>query len=111
VTKSITILALTCFLVLGAAATSILARSSIPPAGVAASVGDLASVIPNREAKQDRLTVASLTLAEAPAEPAPAPVMSEPVRQAYASSSDADLEAAKPVTPVVAAEQPAPAPV
>ena len=40
-TKSITILALTCFLVLGAAATSILARSSIPPAGVAASVGDL----------------------------------------------------------------------
>jgi hypothetical protein len=109
-TKAMTILALTCLLLVGAAATSILSRESIAPAGVAASLPDLkAGPIANREAKQDKVTVASLP--DVPAEPLKAASLSEPLRQAYASSSDADLDAAKAVTPVVAAVQTAPAPV
>ncbi len=99
-TKSITILALALFLVAGGAVTSILARASIPAAGVAASLPDLqAAVVSNREAKQDKLAVAALP--EAPAEfvRQSAPDLSEPLRQAYASSSDADIEATKAVAP------------
>ncbi len=95
-TKATTIIALTCFLVIGAAATSILTRASIPPAAVAASLPDLRSVTSNRDAKQDKLTVASLPAA--PADPLQAANLNEPLRQAYASSSDADLDAAKAVT-------------
>ena len=108
-TKSITILALALFLVAGGAVASILSRESIPAAGVAASLPDLKmAVVSNREAKQDRLAVAALP--ETPAAPAQAAVLSEPLRQAYASyasSNDADMEAAKTVTPEPAA---APAP-
>jgi len=97
-TKSITILALACVLVAGAAVTSILSRESIPPAGVTASLPDLKTVVvPNREAKQDRLMVAALP--EAPAAPLQVSTPSEPLRQAYASSSDADLDVATAVMP------------
>ena len=105
-TKSITILALALFLVAGGAVASILSRESIPAAGVAASLPDLKmAVVSNREAKQDRLMVVALP--ETPAAPAQAAVLSEPLRQAYASYNDADIEAAKTVTPEPAA---APAP-
>jgi hypothetical protein len=63
------------------------------------------AVVSNREAKQDRLMVVALP--ETPAAPAQAAVLSEPLRQAYASYNDADIEAAKTVTPEPAA---APAP-
>jgi len=107
-TKAMTILALICFLLVGAAATAILSRDSIPPAGVAASLPDLkAGPLANRDAKQDKLTVASLP--DVPAEPLKAAALTEPLRQAYASSSDADIEAATAVTPAVAAAQAAPA--
>jgi hypothetical protein len=113
-TKSITFLALACLLVAGTAVASILTRESIPPAGVAASLPDLkAGVVSNREAKQDRLVVTALAaLPEAPAGSQPAPTASEPLRQAYASTSDADIEAAaetaKAVTPAQADALPAP---
>ncbi len=113
-TKAITLLALTCVLVIGAAATSILARDSIPAAGAAAAVPDFKAVVPNREAKQDKLMVlASLpqtaaaqpqedTTQEAAArETTSQPTASqttsqnEPLRQAYASTNDAETEAAK----------------
>lgn len=103
-TKSITILALACVLVAGSAVASILTRESIPAAGMAASLADLkGSVVSNREAKQDKLTVAALP--EAPAEfvQESAPELTEPLRQAYASSTDADLDAARAVTPEAAA--------
>ena len=121
-TKSITILALACFLVAGSAVASILSRESIPPAGAAASLSDLKSVVSNRDAKQDKLTVTAVaSLPQAPAAPvqaafeqpqasgeqAQASGLSEPLRQAYASFSDADIEAAKAATPEPAA---APAP-
>jgi hypothetical protein len=111
VTKSITILALACLLVAGSAVASILTRESIPAAGVAASLTDLkAPVVSNREAKQDKLTVAALPAA--PAEPAQqvAAAASEVLRQAYASSTDTDVEAAKAVTPVQSAALPEPPP-
>ncbi len=113
-TKSITLLALACLLVAGSAIASILTRASIPAAGVAASLPDLkAGVVPNREAKQDKLAVAVVAaLPETPAGAQPAPAMSEPMRQAYASSTDSDLEAAreavKAMTPAQAADAPAP---
>ncbi len=92
-TKAITIIALTCFLVAGAAVTSILARTGME-ASVAAMPAPVAkSPIANREAKQDRLPVARYALAAV----APSQTMSEPIRQAYASSSPADVEAAKAV--------------
>jgi hypothetical protein len=51
------------------------------------------SPVANREAKQDRLPVARYALAAV----APSQTLSEPIRQAYASSSPADVEAAKAV--------------
>jgi hypothetical protein len=108
VTKSITILALACLLVAGSAVASILTRESIPAAGVAASLPDLkASVVPNREAKQDKLAVAALPETSAESAQQAASVAGEALRQAYASSTDADIEAATAVTPEPAAALPA----
>ena len=107
-TKSITILALACLLVAGSAVASILTRESIPAAGVAASLPDLkASVVPNREAKQDKLAVAALPETSAESAQQAASVAGEALRQAYASSTDADIEAATAVTPEPAAALPA----
>jgi hypothetical protein len=112
-TKSITILALACLLVGGASVASILTRESIPAAGVAASLPDIKMVLSNREAKQDKLTVAALP--EAPVAPlqataeAPQPSSpSGPLREAYASTSDVDVEAAKAATPAQSVELPPP---
>ena len=108
VTKSITILALACLLLAGSAVASILTRESIPAAGVAASLSDLnAPVVSNREAKQDKLAVAALPQPSAESAQQVASEASESLRQAFASSNDADVEAAKVVTPVVAAAAPA----
>jgi len=114
-TKSITILALACLLVAGSAVASILTRESIPAAGVAASLSDIKTVVSNREAKQDKLTVAALPEApvaplQAAAERTQASSLGEPLRQAYASTSDADVEAAKAATPAQSAELPPPKP-
>jgi hypothetical protein len=110
-TKSITILALACLLVGGASVASILTRESIPAAGVAASLPDIKMVVSNREAKQDKLTVVALP--EAPVAPlqataeAPQPSsLSGPLREAYASTSDVDVEAAKAATPAQSVELP-----
>jgi len=99
-TKAITLIALTCLLVVGAAASSILGRDSVP-----AARADMASVIvkspvANRESKQDKLAVTRLALASF--EPAQTASLSEPLRQAYASAASADIE-----IPKVSAEAPA----
>jgi len=111
-TKSITLLALACLLVAATAVASILTRESIPAAGVAASLSDLKGpVISNREAKQDKLTVA--VLSELPAASAQSAGLAEPLRQAYASSVDANIEIAREavaamVAPAQTAAIPAP---
>ena len=105
-TKAITIIALTCFLVAGAAATSILSRTSMEASVAAMPAPVVKNPVANREAKQDRLAVARTTLAAF--EPQ---TLGEPIRQAYASSSPADVEAAKAVAALPKlAPQPARAP-
>ena len=90
-TRVITIIALTCLLIAGVAATSILGRDSVPAATALMAPPVAKSPVANRESKQDRLAVARLALAsfEPPQQTASLP---EPLRQAFASSSSADIE-------------------
>ena len=92
-----TILALTCLLVAGAAATSILGRDSVPAARADMVSPVLISPVANRESKQDKLAVATLTLASL--EPAQTASLNESLRQAYASTAPADIGMPKIVTP------------
>ncbi len=103
--KAITIIALACFLVVGASVTSILSRESMmAPAAEPAPV--VKSPIANRDSKQDRLSIMSLAQASI-AQPKTV-TATEVLRRAYASSSPADIEAAKAVEalPKVASLQP-----
>lgn len=95
-TRAITIVALTCILVVGAAATSIIGRDSVPDAGANYAAAGSAAVISNRQAKADKLAVATFALASyQPAQTADAqqalPPLTEPLRQAYAAAAPADL--------------------
>lgn len=123
-TRAITLAALTCFLLAGAAITAILGRDSLPAAQ--ADVGPVA----NRASKQDKLAVTTLAAASfeapqpaaPPAKPSPLllraqaaiPGATDTVRQAYASAEPADIGLPKLNDPVDAAQpqvaEPAPAP-
>ena len=85
-----TILALTCFLVVGAAAASILGRDSVPAARLEMASPVVKSPVSNRESKKDRLAVAAFALASF--EPPQTAALSGPLRQAYASSTPADIQ-------------------
>src|SRR5271169_2219068 len=89
-TRIVTIIALTCFLVAGAAVASILGRDSVPtlPPSQMTSL-DIKNVVPNRQAKQDRLAVVSFATASLESPQATAAL--NELRQAYASSDPADL--------------------
>jgi hypothetical protein len=100
-----TIIALTCFLVVGVAAASILGRDSVPAAGLEMASPVVKSPVSNRESKKDRLAVAMLALASF--EPPQNAVLSGPLRQAFASSTPADVEAPKVVAPVAMPVAPA----
>ncbi len=80
-----TIIALTCFLVVGAAATSILGRDSVPAARFEIASPIVKTPVSNKESKKDRLASAALAMAafDAPQQTA---ALSEPLRQAYASA-------------------------
>jgi hypothetical protein len=117
-TKTMTIVALICFLVVGAAATAILGRDSIPAAlpqlasASVASVQTPASVqapVSNKENKKDRLAVVSYALA-AYEPPQATAALSEPLRQAYASTAPADIGLPKELAPVVVAPASPPKP-
>jgi hypothetical protein len=98
-----TIIALTCLLVVGAAAASILGRESVPSAGPAITSGPLASAVAdgpvsNRESKTDKLAV--IIAAQASFEPpATDTIPGTPLRQAFASSTPADIEIPKATDP------------
>jgi hypothetical protein len=98
-TKAITIIALACLVVAGVAVTSILGRDSVPSAGA-----DMASSlinnspVANRESKQDKLAVARVAMAAF--DPSQTASVSEPLRQAYASASPADIEMPKLAAPM-----------
>jgi hypothetical protein len=91
-TRTIILLVLGCFLVVGAAAASILTRNMVPvvrsedaPVSAIASVEAPSS---NKQAKKDRLMVAAV----AAVEPVQAgPPSSDPLRQAFASDTPADV--------------------
>jgi hypothetical protein len=97
--KAITIVVLTCFLVLGAATTAILGRDSVP-SGSAEMISQTPPkpLATNRAAKADRL-VPTLALASAAIDPVqvPAdklsqmPVLAEPLRQAFAAATPSDF--------------------
>lgn len=98
--KAITIVVLTCFLVLGAATTAILGRDSVPSvsAEMITEAPPAKPLATNRAAKADRL-VPTLALASAAIEPvqvpadklAQAPVLTEPLRQAFAAATPSDF--------------------
>jgi hypothetical protein len=100
-TKTMTIVALLCFLVVGAAATAILGRDIVP-----ASSSQVSAVaqppVSNRESKKDRLAVVGYALA-AYEPPQTTAALSEPLRQAYASTAPADIGLPKEVAPAAAA--------
>jgi hypothetical protein len=100
--KAITIIALTCFLVMGAAIASVLSNQTLT-ASEAQAPAPLKNPVANRAAKQDRLSIVSLAQASFPPQQEVAPPAerntraNDALRQAYASSNGADLEAAKAV--------------
>ncbi|OAF11502.1 hypothetical protein [Bradyrhizobium neotropicale] len=110
--KAITIVALTCLLVLGAATTAILGRDSVP--SVSAEMitqGPPKPLAANRAAKADRL-VPTLALASAAIEPVQTqtqmPVLTEPLRQAFAAATPSDFPVPKAsVSEAPAVEAPA----
>ncbi len=101
-TRVITIIALTCFLVVGAAATSILSRDSVPAArfeAASAFAPTSGNPVSNKESKKDRLVVTA-TAALAAFEPPPqTTALSAPLRQAFASAAPADIEMPKVAAP------------
>jgi hypothetical protein len=105
--KAVTIIALTCFLVVGAAAAAILGRESVPAAGDAmmASSAVLQGVVSNRQSKGDKLTVAAVAPEPARTEAIP----DEPLRQAYAETPPAEIEGLKVADPVPPAKPKQPA--
>ncbi len=98
--RAITIVVLTCFLVLGAATTAILGRDSVPSVSeeMIAQTPQAKPLATNRAAKADRL-VPTLVLASAAIEPvqvpadrlSQAPVLAEPLRQAFAAATPSDF--------------------
>ena len=101
-TKTMTIAALICFLVVGAAATAILGRDSLPaaaaPTGCRLPPAAVQAPVSNKENKKDRLAVVSYALA-AYEPPQTTAALSEPLRQAYASTAPADIGLPKEVAP------------
>jgi hypothetical protein len=113
-TKTLTIVALICFLVVGAAAIAILGRDSIPLAMPQLAAVSTEATVPapvsNKENKKDRLAVVSYALA-AYEPPQATTALSEPLRQAYASADPTDIGLPKEVAPTApAAAAPAPQP-
>lgn len=104
-TRAMTIVALTCFLVVGAAVTSILGRDSVPAARLEMASPVVKIPASNKESKKDRLAVAALALAafEPPQQTAS---LSEPLRQAYASAEPSDIETPKIAAPAAMAPAP-----
>lgn len=106
-TRAMTIVALTCFLVVGAAATSILGRDSVPLARFElASVSPDQAPVANRESKKDKLAVVSQALAafdpKATESVQTDPALSESLRRAYASTSSSDLGVPQAMAPSAA---------
>lgn len=104
-TRAITIIALTCFLVVGVAAATILGRASMPDARPQAVSQATDNPESNKAAKTDRLAVATLALAslepaqstaDATTPDATKPDVTQSLRQAFAAQAPAAAEIAPP---------------
>jgi hypothetical protein len=103
-TRAVTIIALTCFLVIGAAALSILGRDSVPDATSSTVARVAENPVSNKQAKKDRLAVATYALAAF--EPAHAQAdLNEPLRQAFAAQNPADVAPLRIIAPQAVATQ------
>src|SRR5258708_36982090 len=89
---------MTCFLIVGAAATSILGRDSVPAARLEMAPPVVTSPAANRESKRDRLALATAALASFG--PPPTASLSEPPRQPLAFAAPAASEAPRARPPV-----------
>src|SRR3974390_3127414 len=106
-----TIIALTCLLVVAAAAASILFRDSVPVAGAAMATAPASIEIPvsNKQAKSDKLLVVATD--SAPIEPfQPDALPTEPLRQAFAATPSAEIEGLKIASPETQPPMPQTAP-
>jgi hypothetical protein len=81
----------TSFLVVGAAVTSILGGDGVPAASSEAASAAVQNPVANTQNKQDRRAPATMAMA-AYEPPQTVAALSEPLRQAYASTSPADIE-------------------
>ena len=110
-TKTMTIGALICFLVAGTAVTAVIGRDSgpAPLQLAAASVAAVQTPVSNTANKKDRLAVVSYALA-AYEPPQTTAALSEPLRQAYASTDPADLGLPKEVAPAASSPMAPPKP-
>ena len=98
-TRAVTIIALTCFLIVGAAATSILGSNSLPAARPEMAALVTQNPVSNKQGKKDKLAVAVMALASL--EPAQQPAaLSESLRQAFAAQTPVEA-----VPPQIAAPQ------
>lgn len=97
--RAVTLTVLTCFLVLGAATTAILGRDSVPSVGAEMiTQAPPRQLTTNRAAKADRL-IPTLALASAAIDPvqvpadklSQAPLLTEPLRQAFAAATPSDF--------------------
>jgi hypothetical protein len=103
-TRAVTIIALTCFLVVGAAALSILGRDSVPDATSSTVARVAENPVSNKQAKKDRLAVASFALASF--DPAPSQAeFNAPLRQAFAAQNPADVAPPRTAAPQAVAPQ------
>jgi hypothetical protein len=107
--KAITIAALTCFLVVGAAAAAILGRDSVPAAVAAIMPSAIPqALVSNKESKRDRLAVATVTAEPPPTGVVPSAIPSEPLRQAFAADAPAAIEGLKGANPAALPASPKP---
>lgn len=113
--RAVAITVLTCFLVLGAATTAILGRDSVPSVSVEMiTQAPPKQLTTNRAAKADRL-IPTLALASAAIDPvqvpadklSQAPVLTEPLRQAFATATASDFPMPKTGSSASAHEAPA----
>jgi hypothetical protein len=108
-TRVVSIIALICFLVAGAAGAAFLGRDSVSEAGAAMVTPPsiFPEAVSNWESKGDRLAIAAVaSVAGEP--PLPGTISSEPLRQAYAANPSSGSEGLK--TGDVTASRPPPKP-
>ena len=94
-----TIIVLACFLVVGAAAASILGRDSVPAAGPEMVTAPVAVAVSNKAGKRDRLAVAAVAPASLQS-PQTDAIVSEPLRQAVVADPPVGIEGPKLTDPV-----------